>query len=287
MISGLPIGGGERVRTVLIKRSGTNNGAGILCHPFSGWSPVSPPLPGKYDDYGQCEFDKGYKEVLDFTLKALNNVHVPVEQGENEYHDIAIPDLLSEQNLKEGLRTGRILLKNSYPPGTTSPMTAVFIREDVWNALLSIEPPESEWNKSRTYKDTQKMAHDWFRPWHGVAPHSERCLRLRIKFDLSGFHFPGLFSSEGYSAIIRQEFLLTMRENLMKNVWNPENPTFKLLLQGFVELAWVGDMMYAPMRAWHPVATSGQDHDLAACKVFYEKILAVTTERWREREEDR
>lgn len=288
MISGLPIGGGERIKMILIKKSGTNDGAGYLCHPYSAWSPVSPPISGRYDDYGRCEVDDDQRLVLDFALKALNEVHMPVEQGENQYHDIALPDILSEENLSEGLRTGRILLKNSYPPGTTAPMTSVFIREDIWDALLSIEPKRSEWKEPYDFKLLQKAAISYFKPWYGVIEGSQRHRRLTLKFELHGpANFAHKFYGEGFSFVIKQKYLNVMKDNLMDGTWDLQNPVFLQLLKGFTELAWVGDMMYAPMKMWHPVATSGQDHDLESCKAFYEKILEVTAERHREREEDR
>lgn len=304
MISGMPIGYKTKVRMVLIKKSPHNEGTGIGCYPSWLWSPVSVPIRGEYDDYGSMDPHPEDMDMLELSLVALNRHLHPVELGANQYHDIAVSDISTWRTAQDGLRAGRILIKNRYSASPPSPLTRVYIREEVWQAMLSMKLNHTPWrSKDRatgdgTLEGNYKVANAWFDVYlseigkrgNGGPPvpglEALGPLMAQSMADLaSDFEF--WFKAEGQSHLIRTEIISTMRDNLANGTWTRETPMFVKLLGSLCELDHVNGMMRTPGKIWMPMATSGQEYHWGTIKKFYKKMLDISTALKKDYDEDR
>jgi hypothetical protein len=305
MISGMPIGYKTKVRMILIKKSPHNEGTGIGCYPSWLWSPVSVPIRGEYDDYGSMDPHPDDMEMLELSLAALNKHLHPVELGANQYHDIAVGDISSWKVARDALRAGRILIKNRYTAAPPSPLTRVYIREEVWQAMLSMKDSERSFWRSKdracgdgTLEGNYKVANAWFDIYLSEAAKYKNSpssvpglealgpLMAQSKADL-GSEFDLWFKAEGQSHLIRSEIIFEMRDKLTNGTWTRESPMFVKLLDGLCELDHVNGMMRMPGKIWMPMATCGQEYHWGTTKKFYKKMLDIATALKKDYDEDR
>jgi hypothetical protein len=278
MISGMPIGVGDSVRVILIKKSAYSLGTGISCYPWDFWSPVSPPFRGKYDDYARVALEAGEKDLVDFVLGSLASVHVPVELGENEYHDIAVPNIQTWEMVENACIEGRLVFKNSYSKVPTSPVNRVLIREDVWQSFLGVESYGDY--PVRTMKFIQDGALESFEPFVGIGA-NERELRF-AKMMAEGFQrdkipFPLYFGGEGYSYIIKDQIIGNAQNNIANGTWTMTSPVLRQLVDSLVELAYMSGQMRSPGHMWAPMMTSGQEEHWDNVVRFYKNMVAIAT----------
>lgn len=131
-VSGLPIQNGEEVRFFLIQENVPNYSVRAS---ESLWYLRTFPISARYNDYGSIE---GYQDdlVLSLLRAGLTKDVVPLEQGENEYHDVPVqPDMTFEKMLV-ALWEKRVKVR--YKMGYEAPLDYCLIREDVWQALLNL-----------------------------------------------------------------------------------------------------------------------------------------------------
>lgn len=81
------------------------------CYTTSFWKPVLAPFYSTYNDYGAGENSHGI--ALQLMIDDLKEVMIEKEQGENQYHDIAVKaDQMSEELFFEAVHEGRLYVKS-------------------------------------------------------------------------------------------------------------------------------------------------------------------------------
>jgi len=290
MISGLPIGYGDDVRVILIKKgsnAGRSREGGCLCYPWDLWSPVSPPIKAKYSDYGVADLFETSKVMASFTLDTLNSILHPIEKGENQYHDIAVESLTSWDFLFNACHEGRFFLKNSYSSNPFSVATRVMVREDVWQSMLTHK--HEHWRSQEPvtigtyYTDCLKYFRKFVPDPNAVIPPGMTAeiasLMAEMEAERSSgddlpFHYH--FYGEGYSFTIKGEFFQKIKTKLRTGEWDMENPQFLELARAFAELAFVQYQFRSIGKMWSPVMTSGQDMNWEDCSEFHKKLAAIS-----------
>jgi hypothetical protein len=116
MVSRLHIRDNEEVVSFFMTESPES--APSLCYNTAMWHPIPIAIYGKYGDYGRVtDFSGPHNQMLiDYIRQSLSEV----EQGENEYHDIAVTkDLISMNFLYEADHERRLYLRGgmSHFPG--------------------------------------------------------------------------------------------------------------------------------------------------------------------------
>lgn len=128
-ISQLPIIAGERVYTFVLQK---NPDETERCYSTAFWAPYPLPFECDYDDYGGGENSDANLQVI---LNHLKKRVVPMELGENKYHDIAVdPEKLDENLFFEAVHESRLFVKDYI--GENSPIDFVMMRKDVVDYIL-------------------------------------------------------------------------------------------------------------------------------------------------------
>lgn len=86
-ITQLPVLNGEEVVTIWLRQQKTPIDS--YCYPDGEWTPIPFALVGQYDDYGSVDHFVDTESLKIFEDYIRYNLD-EVEQGENEYHDIAV-----------------------------------------------------------------------------------------------------------------------------------------------------------------------------------------------------
>lgn len=291
MVSGFPIGYGDEVRVIMIKKSRYKESC-CLVYPSDLWSPVSMPVRAKYDDYGRAFPIPENQTMAEFALGLLNTVLQPVEQGENKYHDIAVQCLDNWDILLDASHEGRLLLKNSGHP-TASPATRVMIREDVWQSMLATSFRKDWRNRSPyTVDRCQESARRYFSNFVNMdtsSPINALIARMNAENGTGDEDGPGFsynFYNEGYSFIIKNVFFDRIQDKLESGEWGLDHPLFQQIERAFVELAFIQRHFHYIGKMWVPMMTSGQDQQWDECMEFHAKLARVARVQVRERIED-
>jgi hypothetical protein len=142
-ISKLPIRIGDPVADFFIGEVAHYRDSGFICYSNDLWTPVTIQTYGVYDDYGRIVPDIGWH--TDYVAQMLSQHAVPLEQGENPYHDIPIdPAALDYDKAQEAIHEGRLYLtlpdwvRRKTP--TTAPgvrVTRMMVHRFVFDALVS------------------------------------------------------------------------------------------------------------------------------------------------------
>lgn len=147
-VSGLPIGGGDPVRFMLVTQNHSkypNNRSEQL------WKLRTVPIKAVYNDYGSVEgLEPGIG--LDLMLEGLRSDVVPRDQGENPCHDVPIiPETMTLEEWLNALWENRVLAKPrmGHDPALVK---TLMVREDVWQELLKL-PTENPFS-GKTLKAT-------------------------------------------------------------------------------------------------------------------------------------
>jgi hypothetical protein len=121
------------------------------CYISDLWAPLCYPIRGEYNDYGTIEnipekTDKDKAELAQF-VDAFKEHCLPIELGENEYHDVAVKKF-SVDEILGALQEGRCFkLYQSSLPGYADrllPIAWMMIKESVWQSLLKIDIKKSK-----------------------------------------------------------------------------------------------------------------------------------------------
>jgi len=133
-VSNIGIGEGDKTVTVLVNTS-PNSKSNIL-HGGRYHNMFGLPFLTTYKDCGDFEADAD-QPAFDVTLGELKKLLVPIEQGENEYHDIPVNiGLMTESYMWDVLREQRLFIKCDMT-GKTVQVEALNIRRDVWDHIFN------------------------------------------------------------------------------------------------------------------------------------------------------
>lgn len=145
-VSNLPIRKGEAVRLIMMAqtpRLGRQGGTpGTPVYSYDAWMPISLPIRGKYDGYGQVDVaDPEHWSVKAFMIILQGSVS-PVEKGENPFHDLpcneeALTDIKAAQKLISS-GDGRVFVKGRGKKGAEVAYQVgyMMVREEVFQAMI-------------------------------------------------------------------------------------------------------------------------------------------------------
>lgn len=109
-LSKLPIHYDDPVVDVLLGEVAPFRREGFLCYSNDLWAPLTIQTYGRYDDYGRIETETGWH--VDYVEQMFRSHAVPLELGENQYHDVAInPAMLDYRRIEEAVHEGRLYVK--------------------------------------------------------------------------------------------------------------------------------------------------------------------------------
>ena len=115
-ISGLPIGCGDLVKLVFLSRnpfcSADEHFYHRGCYHYDHWCMRTPPISGKYDDYGRCKFKENYLTRLIEKMFIDDIVELPF--GFNQYHAHSVPKKPTIHQLLDAAWQGRLLVRDTY-----------------------------------------------------------------------------------------------------------------------------------------------------------------------------
>lgn len=279
LVSGLPIRCGDRVKMVLLEKGNSiddeNCQTGV--YPWAFFAPITVPVSGEYADYGYIDVDDENSSSCRTMLRFFQNQHVPIEQGKNQYHDIAVPKIDTWDEFTTALYAGRLYFKHTYTT-TSKGAYKVFIREDVWNEVMKMK--FTGWRGTtelsrvvaeaakyfdeirdiiRVIDECQKLGNDQ----QTLKEHSLMLLDLKLNRSNS---FAGNFMSEGQSPGLSET--LRLLETFMR-----EGLDFQETIQNMAELAFMNTAFQWLRKTWHPTTGSGsQADDVGECMEFYTRM---------------
>jgi hypothetical protein len=139
-ITNLPILGGEDVYVMLLLEGRSyDKYIGHHCYSNTYYTPLPLMFEGKYNDYGSVESCGG--DFLEDIIEIIKDNLFEMEQGENQYHDIAVEkDDFDIELLFDADHEGRLFVQPSSfekPRGVEkSRLTTIMIRKDVMEKFL-------------------------------------------------------------------------------------------------------------------------------------------------------
>jgi len=132
-ISRMPIREGQEVKGLLIAKK--NDQTGSSCYTDDWWKPIGLPIDVKYADYGNFELVNPDDSNAARLLEYLKDNVIPMEQGDNEYHDLpVVPSEFTWEKVNDIIHEERLILKGY---GETKQYVAWFpIHPIVYEALV-------------------------------------------------------------------------------------------------------------------------------------------------------
>lgn len=104
------------------------------CYSTFLYRPLLLPFYSEYNDYGAGENSSG--PFLDLMMDSLKNKLIEVEQGKNQYHDIAVKrDAWDEKLFWDAIHENRLKIKSYSNKGET-PVDVVMFRKDIVDQIF-------------------------------------------------------------------------------------------------------------------------------------------------------
>lgn len=129
-LSGLHIKAGEDTYVFVLEQQEKFD----KCYTTGLYAPLLLPFESKYNDYGGGEQSGG--AGFDVIMEAIEKNLVEVEQGSNQYHDIAIKRADFDEDLFfEGVHEDRLSISNPWRPDG-APLSFAMVRKDVLDNIL-------------------------------------------------------------------------------------------------------------------------------------------------------
>jgi len=105
------------------------------CYATHLYKPLLLPFVTEYNDYGGGENSSGV--TLPIVMNAIKECLHEMEQGENEFHDIAVKkDKFDEALFFEAVHEGRLFKENRYTPESPTKLEYVMFRKDIVDDIL-------------------------------------------------------------------------------------------------------------------------------------------------------
>jgi len=115
-ISGLSIECGDPVKLVfLVSSTRCESGEYYYkrgCYHYDHWFLRTPPISGKYDDYGRCAFKESFLTKLIEEMFALDVIEEPF--GHNSCHAVPVPNKPNMSQLLDAAWEGRLRVRDTY-----------------------------------------------------------------------------------------------------------------------------------------------------------------------------
>lgn len=295
-ISHLPIFDQEDVMLVLL-RNNTLHKSRSLCHNTGLWLPVGAPVFSKYNDYGGIEEPEPKKSrwapwILDFLQKSV----MPLEVGENKYHDIAVnaETLKDWKGVNEAIHENRLDIKVNANRGQweRGEVNQAMIKMSVVEELLKFPMQVYNYTTHRgekvSFEKFYEGALDYFEYYNkleGMDRYREYDPTLPRAKD---WHLSRVFGDAGELYYCPIRVLMNLKE--LRNSEKFKASIFKEIVREVAMFAWVHMIMEMGRTIWTPQGgEGGQDTD-SHCQVAMAKatieIAKKDAKRWDDEESE-
>lgn len=306
-ISHLPIQGGDAVRVVFLQRNQTSmdpandmaldhgDNSRERCYATDFWFPKNIPIKAKYYDYGQVDHvEEGI--VYDLFMEQLNSTLIEIPQGPNQYHDPAATKGMDWDRLWDVTTEGRLRVKGWHRKAV--PVCAVMIREDVFQAMLALNPVQIHVKIDESIEEYRANN------YHYVSPDVAYCFEeIRVVFNKllakpEDRYFDMEFTDweverlwlDG-SARAGKDSLCFYFQTIVKKAraegWTFEHPEVQKVLKGLAEMKVINDLYSDLRKTWHPGTGQGSQSVEYEFTARYHHAMAVIGYRaennWNER----
>lgn len=282
-VSQLSIGYNKPVRALFLQMShGTiqpqnkilvgksNDFARERCYSTDFWHPFSVCIKGEYADYGRIGEIKNDLEVLSFN-HVLNQQLIPVEKGENPYHDPNSFVGMDWDEMWNVASEGRLRVRNDQNKAV--PLVGVLILDDVWRELVGdckaqVKVLDSMLDRSLTFIKENKdkpiyyfeMMDDETRQTFGYGS----CMEM---------------------GAIKNQFDF-VRDEIHNQTFDRKSPEVKNFINSLAETLAANYRYNSLRKTWHPgtgLGSQSTDYDSAA--QFYTALAAIANKLQKERDE--
>ena len=304
-LSNLHITAGTPVYTFVLEYKNLASDDG--CYSTSLFRPLLLPFTCEYDDYGGGENSTGLPFQL--IMNAIKQDLVEMDQGDNQYHDIAVKrDSFGEHLFFESVHEGRLAYKKPYSDKVTQ-LTFTMFRKDIVDDILERRVIERYvgdgkgthgWGKNYVryrYADIiaslpTLLADITERLMDETDPHSLRLFmgpRAIMGLDYSNLalEYLGFHDSYRYSSIVDVAHL--MQEGLADG--SPiAMQRLQEVLTEYIKGVFIDGFMSSARKTWIPGGHEGsQSHSGGSLRLLYESTMRVVDaerDRWREENEE-
>lgn len=277
-VSHLPVTVYDPVRLIMLvempRASVTGCKPSGLLHPNDGWTPISLPMKGTYDDYGAVELSDPDDWRASLFIETLKSVTVPVEQGAHRIHHLRcypedLTDMDAIQNLCQS-GDGRLFIQPMRPTDEPQSVGFMMVREDVYSAMTEKMPILCE--KDQTPAELVERAHPMLTALAETASQDtpEQFLaRMKVvdEIQTNFSKYPGFvsFSSRDHSLTppLASMTLSYVFNELVRRVAveGVESTTAQDMATSLAEMVCFDSAMDRLRRTYGPKISAGEDED--------------------------
>lgn len=304
-ISGFPICPGDKIKMILLENCASEPGK-TQCNHNDMYAPVAFPISGEYADYGDMDEYDSKGIPCQIILEMLSKRHIPIDEGENQYHERAVPDMKDWDTLMTGLQDGRVIVRHRYADYRKignilkpkhSQIVRVYVLEKVWNEIASLE--HTDWGNRKTTFDLlykQGLQHFTAMLERDKLKHTVDYLKGELTPELTKSYFAAMdavddvhefarnFSSMGSGSEGPNECRRIISRRLRDGTLTLESPEFQEMLKGLVELIMVMWQFSSIRFAWHVTCGTGsQEDDYVARVDWHSRLVRIALETDKER----
>lgn len=283
-ISQLPITGGTPVRVLFLGKCpysmddtneaalGEGNNSREGCYSTDFWYPRMVPLKAEYYDYGQVQKVEGGLNQILFWEQLVKDLW-KVDQGPNPFHDPASSHNMDWDRMWDVVTEGRLRIKRKHVSREdghkATPVCAVMIREDAWQAMLALENPWKDCGRRDGYRPVSLTlkyykakitevakevlatpVSDWEREYMERNPDFQS-FRYSLLQDLF------LDSNNPAGALGLEFYFKSLIEAVEVGEYTLECPEIQDMFQRIAEVQHVKNLYSALRRTWHPGTGQG------------------------------
>lgn len=270
-VSGLPIGGGEPIRFMLLTESNIGR---TPCYIHDLWAPRTWPIKAEYNDYGGIE-ETTVSAVRETWMEAFAKDLVELPVGENSAHNVATSCSMSWDKMLEALWEERISVHSRRGDQRTLAIRQAMIREDVWQLLASMQITDEFY----PYADTAAIIEStWERNTQPMPQHMLEILQEEMLA-------PPLIANDCPGTIgLRDSFRLVAERFKRGEMPEAEVAPFKLAVTEYYRV----ERVLAANRYWwrpsYPIG--GQEPEWSTHVQYLSALARLASKKARERDMD-
>jgi hypothetical protein len=313
-ISQLPITPGTPVRVLFLAKCpyaidppnplvlGAEYNSREGCYSTDFWYPRTVPLKGEYGDYGEA--DKLEEKLnLELFWAQLKADILEVPQGENEYHEPGTKPDMDWEHMWWMAYEGRLRVNGNhgmidYPADMpfvearkhgkpaeprALPVTGVFIREDVWQALLKLQHPREDYERGEDGKyhhvaiTVENYRLRMRKCLDGMTNKDDAEMRKKYGVSLHRVHDHLLMDRLSPPFCLGISFYLeALADRILEGKVASDSPEVEALLTSMAELVYVMTLYSCLRRSWHPGTGCGsQSTEYEFTAQFHEALAEV------------
>lgn len=281
-VSGVTLGGCQPTKILFIVKQSSRS-SGIMCYPSDAWKLCSLPIDATYDDYGRYTFDETQPEWVTF-VEFVKKHGKPIEQGDNEYHDIAFdpknPDHFTIEYLFDLMHEGRLTVYNG------AEIQPFPVHAEIYKILMK---PWKSWTGKRVtiknvcsetkqrFKASCKLNSDSI-----LSIYAEKLKKGEVDQEaydkiVTIFKDRPLFMEVGTSEFFGATYVLSeyLKMTNKEKFWEKVSE---------LHMFWAAALRFRFM--FHPMMSAGQDYDFKDAAFFHSKCAQVAKQLQKEVERD-